>query len=116
MNALATLDNWYSAPGSKKALLSPSKRDRCVCMPDPACSRNGLGMKEADTPCSIAVSCMTWRKVITLSAMDSASAYLRSISCWPGAPSWWEYSTEMPIASRVVMAVRRKSCPTPRGA
>jgi hypothetical protein len=48
---------------------------------------------------------------MTLSAVDSASAYRRSISCWPGPPSWWENSTEMPIASSIVIASRRKSEP-----
>ncbi len=47
-----------------------------------------------------------------LSAVESASAYRRSISCWPGAPSWWENSTEMPMDSSMVIAWRRKSWPT----
>ena len=46
-----------------------------------------------------------------LSAVVSASAYRRSISCWPGPPSWWLNSTEMPIASSMVIASRRKSVP-----
>ena len=46
-----------------------------------------------------------------LSAVESASAYRRSISCWPGPPSWWLNSTEMPIDSSIVMASRRKSWP-----
>ena len=54
---------------------------------------------------------MTVRKVMMLSAVLSASAYLRSISCWPGPPSWWLNSTEMPIASSMVIASRRKSAP-----
>ena len=28
---------------------------------------------------------------------------------WPGAASWWLNSTEMPMASSIVMACRRKS-------
>ncbi len=47
MNARPTLDSWNSAPASKKALRSPSNSERCVCMPEPGCSVNGLGMKEA---------------------------------------------------------------------
>ena len=46
MNARPTLDRWYSPPGSWKALRSPSNSDRWVCMPDPGCSVNGLGMNE----------------------------------------------------------------------
>lgn len=80
-------------------------------MPEPGNSENGLGMKVACTPCSRATCFMTSRKVMTLSAVDSASAYRRSISCWPGAPSWWENSTEMPIDSSIVIAWRRKSIP-----
>lgn len=79
-------------------------------MPEPGCSVNGFGMNEANTPCSSATSFITSRKVMMLSAVVSASAYRRSISCWPGAPSWWLNSTEMPIASSMVIALRRKSC------
>ena len=53
-------------------------------MPDPGWSLNGLGMNEALMPCDSATSFTTTRKVIRLSAVDSASAYRRSISCWPG--------------------------------
>lgn len=81
-------------------------------MPEPGYSENGLGMKVACTPCSSATCFMTRRKVMMLSAVESASAYRRSISCWPGAPSWWLNSTEMPIDSSMVMAWRRKSMPT----
>jgi hypothetical protein len=31
----------------------------------------------------------------------------------PGPPSWWLNSTEMPIASSIVITSRRKSCPPP---
>ena len=82
-----------------------------MCIPDPAWSLNGLGMNEALMPCDSATSLTTTRNVIRLSAVDSASAYRRSISCWPGAPSWWENSTEMPICSSIVIALRRKSLP-----
>lgn len=80
-------------------------------MPEPGKSVNGLGMNEAHTPCSSATSFMTSRNVMMLSAVVSASAYRRSISCWPGAPSWWLYSTEMPIDSSIMIALRRKSWP-----
>ena len=35
------------APGSWKALRSPSNSEMWVCMPDPGCSVNGLGMNDA---------------------------------------------------------------------
>ena len=82
-------------------------------MPDPGCSVNGFGMNDAYTPWLSATSFITRRNVMMLSAVESASAYRRSISCWPGAPSWWLNSTEMPIASSIVIASRRKSCPAP---
>ena len=50
-----------------------------------------------------------------LSAAVSASAYRRSISFWPGPPSWCEYSTEMPICSSMFTVARRKSMPELRG-
>ena len=43
-------------------------------MPEPGCSVNGLGMKEAYTPCSSATSFITSRNVMMLSAVVSASA------------------------------------------
>jgi hypothetical protein len=87
MNCRPTVESWYGAPGSWKALVSPSNSERWVCMPDPGCSANGLGMNEAWMPCSSATSLMTARKVMMLSAVESASAYRRSISFCPGAPS-----------------------------
>ena len=47
MNDRATFESWYGAPGSWKALRSPSKSDTWVCIPDPGESRKGLGMKDA---------------------------------------------------------------------
>ena len=82
-------------------------------MPEPGWSFNGFGMKDAYTFCSSATSFTTSRKVMMLSAVVSASAYRRSISCCPGAASWWLNSTEMPIDSRWVIACRRKSCADP---
>ena len=43
-------------------------------MPEPGYSVNGLGMKVAQTPCSIATSFITRRKLMMLSAVVSASA------------------------------------------
>ena len=72
---------------------------------------NGLGMNDAQIPWPSATSRTTVRKVMMLSAVVRASAYRRSISCWPGPPSWWLNSTEMPIDSSIVIASRRKSEP-----
>src|SRR5690606_2892758 len=47
MNARPVLDSWYCEPASWNTLVSPSNRDRCVCMPDPGHSVNGLGMNVA---------------------------------------------------------------------
>ena len=74
MNARAVLDSWYSAPASKKAFWSPSNSETWVCMPEPGYSVNGLGMNVAQTPCSIATSFITRRKLMMLSAVVSASA------------------------------------------
>ena len=43
-------------------------------MPEPGCSANGLGMNDAKMPCSSATSLTTVRKVMMLSAVESASA------------------------------------------
>lgn len=43
-------------------------------MPEPGYSENGFGMNVAWTPCSSATCFMTSRNVMTLSAVDSASA------------------------------------------
>src|SRR6266545_3473319 len=67
-------------------------------------------MKVACSPCSRAASLTTSRQLITLSAMVSASASRRSISCWLGAISWWDCITEMPIRSSMAIATCRKSC------
>src|SRR6266487_3653072 len=72
MNARATLDSFIGSPGSWNALRSPSNSDRCVCIPEPGWSVNGLGMKLACTDWDSATSLTTCRKVITLSAVVSA--------------------------------------------
>ncbi len=74
MKERPTLESWYSAPDSWKALRSPSKSERWVCMPEPGYSENGLGMNVACTPCSSATCFITSRKVMMLSAVESASA------------------------------------------
>ncbi len=74
MNWRAVLDSSNWAPGSWNALRSPSKSDRCVCMPEPGCSAIGLGMNDANTPCSSATSLTTVRNVMRLSAVVRASA------------------------------------------
>ncbi len=70
-------------------------------MPEPWTPSSGLGMNVACSPCEAATSRTISRNVITLSAIDRASVWRRSISCWPGASSWKLYSTGMPIASSV---------------
>ena len=109
MNARPTFDSFIGSPASWNALRSPSNSDRWVCMPLPGWSVNGLGMNVACTPWESATSLTTCRNVMMLSAVVSASAYRRSISCWPGATSWWLNSTEMPIRSSASTAWRRKS-------
>ena len=59
----------------------------------------GLGMNVAYRPCCWAIALSVNLKVIALSAVWSASAYSKSISCWPAATSWWAASTRMPNAS-----------------
>jgi hypothetical protein len=88
MNAFATLESFIGSDGSWNALRSPSNSDRCVCMPLPGWSVNGFGMNVAWTPCDSDTSFTTCRNVMMLSAVVSASAYRRSISCCPGATSW----------------------------
>ena len=56
-------------------------------MPDPLTPKIGLGMKVAWSPWSIATFLTMKRNVETRSAVVTASAYLKSISCWPGATS-----------------------------
>ena len=70
----AVLESWYSAPASKKALVSPSNSETWVCIPDPGWVVNGLGMKLAQMPWLSATSRTTVRKVMMLSAVESASA------------------------------------------
>src|SRR4051812_48341175 len=74
MNCRATLLSWYSAPASWKALRSPSKRDRWVCMPEPGWSGYGLGVHVGETPRSRPTSLITGRNVMMLAAQPRASA------------------------------------------
>ena len=73
MKPLATFERPNSSPGSWNALTSPSKSERWVCMPEPWTPVSGLGMKVACTPRSSATSFTTSLKVITSSAIVSAS-------------------------------------------
>ena len=73
MNAFPTFDRPCWSPGSWNALTSPSKSERCVCMPDPKSPPIGFGMNVAYTPRSCATSFTTSRNVMTLSAIVSAS-------------------------------------------
>ncbi len=108
MKAFPTLERPNSSPGSWNALTSPSNSERCVCIPEPKSPAIGLGMNDAYTPRSCATSFTTSRKVITLSAIVSASVYRRSISCWLGPSSWKLYSTGIPIASSVMIVCLRR--------
>ena len=75
----------------------------------------GLGMKVACRPNSAAMERTTHLKVTVLSAAVSASAYLKLISCWPSATSWWLASISKPMASSVLMILRRQSMPESSG-
>ena len=74
MNWRPVLDSWYSAPASKNALRSPSNSETWVCIAEPGWAVNGLGMKVAQMPWLSATSRITVRKVMMLSAVESASA------------------------------------------
>jgi hypothetical protein len=50
-------------------------------------------------------------KVTALSAVRSASAYSKSISCWPVATSWWAVSTRIPKSSSEFIISLRTSVP-----
>ncbi len=50
------------------------------------------------------------RNVTALSAVRRASSYVKSISCCPGATSWWAASTLMPNASSAFTMSWRTSC------
>ena len=69
----------------------------------------GLGMNVACSPCREATALRVVLKVTALSAVRSASAYLKSISCWPTATSWWAVSTSIPISSRSFIISLRTS-------
>ena len=56
MKRRPVVDRRYWPDGEKNAFSSPSKSDRCVCMPDPGCSMNGLGMKVATSSSRSATS------------------------------------------------------------
>ncbi len=83
----------HSPSGSSKAS-TPSgvMRDWWVCIPLPFSPWRGFGMNVAQRPCSMATVLMAFFRIMTRSALEMASVYRRSISCWPGATSWWEAS------------------------
>ena len=70
---LADVGELQRVVGVWKALVSPSNRLMWVCIAEPGYSANGLGMNDARTP-SPRATLTTYRNVITLSAIDSASA------------------------------------------
>ena len=59
MNDLATSESCSASSGLWKALVSPSNRLMWVCIADPGCSANGLGMNDARTPSASATSLTT---------------------------------------------------------
>ena len=69
MNCWPVLDSWYCEPASKNALRSPSNSETWVCIAEPGCWVNGLGMNVAQMPWLSATSRMTVRKVMMLSAV-----------------------------------------------
>ena len=72
-------------------------------------------MNVACRPWSIATFLTMKRNVETRSAVVIASAYLKSISCWPAATSWCAASTSNPICSRARTMSRRASSPRSTG-
>ena len=87
---LASGDSPYddSASANEFRLSSIEYRLWWVCMPEPLMPWIGLGMNVAYRPCCCAMAFSVNLKVIALSAVWSASAYSKSISCWPAATSW----------------------------
>ena len=73
MKRRATSESPYWSFSSTKALRSPSHSEMWVCIPEPCTPASGLGMKEAKTPSWRAISLITMRVVMTVSAMVSAS-------------------------------------------
>ena len=86
-----------------------------TCIPLPAAPLTGLGMKVAWRPFFWARVFTASLKVMMLSAAWRASVYLRSISCWPAATSWWLASISKPICSRFRQISRRVPSPWSRG-
>ncbi len=89
--------------------------DWWTCIPEPFTPKIGFGMKVAWRPWSMATFLTMSLKVVTLSAVATASPYLKSISCCPGATSWCAASTSKPIASRATTMSRRASSPRSTG-
>ncbi len=109
MNRRAVSESPRVSFASKKEFLSPSNNDTWVCIPEPWTPASGLGMNDANTPCSCAISLITRRTVMIVSAIVRASVYRRSISCWLGASSCCAYSTGTPMSSSVSTVRLRKS-------
>ena len=84
-------------------------------MPEPFSPCSGLAMNVACMPCWAAITLTTMRNVIRLSAVVSASAWRKSISCWPIATSWCAASRWKPIFCSVSSMSRRQSSPRSTG-
>ena len=78
-------DRPYGFVASANALRCSAIEHRIwwVCIPEPLIPWIGLGMNVAYRPCCWAIALSVNLKVIALSAVWSASAYSKSISCWP---------------------------------
>ena len=85
------------------------------CIPDPATPYTGLGMKVACRPFFWARVFTASFRVMILSAPSKASTYLKSISCWPMAHSWWLASISNFMASSARQISRRVLSPWSRG-
>ncbi len=108
----ATDDSPYGAATSANAFRPSAIEYRLwwVCIPEPLMPKIGLGMKVAYRPCCCAIAFSANLNVIALSAVLRASAYSKSISCWPWATSWCAASTRMPNPSSASTMSWRTSC------
>ena len=75
------MDRPLGSLGSAKTFFPFRNRDILVCMPEPLMPKMGLGMKVAWSPFFWARVFTASLKVMMLSAVVRASAYLKSISC-----------------------------------
>ena len=89
--------------------------DARLFIPDPLIPDLGFGIKLANKPCRLAIVFTASLNVIILSAASSASLYLKSISCWAGADSWYDASISNPISSNASTISRLAFSPKSTG-